>query len=871
MVFKHRTSGAEFADMRSLLFQAPAFLILAMVGSGCGKAEPEQEKKDLDRKELVVAPKPYTVRMDSGTVTVMPGGKARMKFTIARQNYDGPLTVEAQGLPAGVTATPTKLASKQTSGAMEIAASKTAAAGDKSNVTVTASSPDASLPKIASPAFKISVMQPFFTLKAEPEDFHIRKGTTAKVIVTAIRQGYDGPITLKLDNLPIHVKAPEVVLGENKLTAEILVHADGKALEKRRASVKVQGSAEKIQPASTEVVLSILPAPFALETSPKQIKLVYGEPAKITVTATRSGYDGAIALDLANLPAKVKHKKVILLKGQSSVDIDLLVDSGAPSAANVPVRVVGGAAGIDPVVAHVTMTVEGKPFDLRVSPPLLELAQGGKGTLTILAGGKGFTESIRIDMLNLPKHVKAQSVTIAKGKKEAVIEIVAAPEASLGVHPAVKAQGTFGGVVERKITSADFTIKILEPFSLQVQPEMVAITEGGKATFKVNVVRRTYDGPIALELLNLPAKVAAGKATIAAGQKETEIELTAPAKIADGAIAKVQIVGTAETKQMVNANFTVNLAQKLFELKIQPGPLKVTFGDKATVKVVVNRAKTYQGPIDLELRNLPAYVSAGKATLSAGKTEAEIEITAAGDAKAGTVKFQVQGTATKAGNQVLVSGDFPMTLVPGFFDLRTDPVFPLSFDANTKLKVTALRKGYKGPIEVELRFLPKDVTASKATIPAGKDQVEIDIKADAKASEGDRVDVCVRGTAQDKQVYSPCFTLSVGSVGQPPALELKVEPALLKVFHNDSGKVKVTAVRKGYMGPIKVELRNLPEDVEAEPVMIPIGKTSAELTLLVRSNASIGSRPDVCVVGIAIAADNRPYASPHFTLTVIKR
>src|SRR5581483_5548334 len=73
-------------------------------------------------------------------------------------------------------------------------------------------------------------------------------------------------------------------------------------------------------------------------------------------------------------------------------------------------------------------------------------------------------------------------------------------------------------------------LAVVQPFELKVEPNPVALDQGGKAKLTVSATRKGgYGGPITLELRNLPAKVAAGKATIDPGQTSTTLELTAAA------------------------------------------------------------------------------------------------------------------------------------------------------------------------------------------------------------------------------------------------------------------------------------------------------------------------------------------------------
>jgi hypothetical protein len=165
--------------------------------------------------------------------------------------------------------------------------------------------------------------------------------------------------------------------------------------------------------------------------------------------------------------------------------------------------------------------------------------------------------------------------------------------------------------------------------------------------------------------------------------------------------------------------------------------------------------------------------------------------------------------------------------------------------------------------------LPSGVTAPKAKIPAGQSSVEVELKANFEAALGDKVDAYAQATVGGKQVTSSCFTVGVGSSGSTPALELRVEPAAIKLPPGGTAKVKVTAVRKGYDGPIAVELKNLPLEVDASRATMAKGENSAEITITARPTAELGSlAPDACALGIATAADNHPYGSPHFSVSI---
>jgi hypothetical protein len=107
---------------------------------------------------------------------------------------------------------------------------------------------------------------------------------------------------------------------------------------------------------------------------------------------------------------------------------------------------------------------------------------------------------------------------------------------------------------------------VVRPFELSVAPAPLTLPQGGKAKIKVTAIRRGgFDGPVQVELRNLPANVIASKAMIPAGQSETVLELSAAENAPVGNKTDVNVLGTAATlgnRQNASPNFTVSILKK---------------------------------------------------------------------------------------------------------------------------------------------------------------------------------------------------------------------------------------------------------------------------------------------------------------------
>ncbi len=92
-----------------------------------------------------------------------------------------------------------------------------------------------------------------------------------------------------------------------------------------------------------------------------------------------------------------------------------------------------------------------------------------------------------------------------------------------------------------------------------------------------------------------------------------------------------------------------------FDLRIEPGQVKLIPGMSAQVKVTVDRKgkNGFQGPIEFELQNLPAGVTANRAAIPAGQTSVQIQLSALPNTGLGTKNGIVgQGTVRGITGQV---------------------------------------------------------------------------------------------------------------------------------------------------------------------------------------------------------------------------
>jgi hypothetical protein len=196
-----------------------------------------------------------------------------------------------------------------------------------------------------------------------------------------------------------------------------------------------------------------------------------------------------------------------------------------------------------------------------------EVLRGGPAPVTITATrAPGFAEEIALSAAGLPRGAAFVAKNIPKGQNEVKTQVNVPPNARVWSYPV-----TFVGKAkfqnkEFSVDSAPVPLVVTLPFDLKVEPAAVKVVPGGKVKVNVSAVRKGgYQGPIAVEVRNLPANVTAAKATIPPGKTQVEVEVTAAAGAAPGDKKDVNVLGTATAaanQENASPNFTVSVAKK---------------------------------------------------------------------------------------------------------------------------------------------------------------------------------------------------------------------------------------------------------------------------------------------------------------------
>lgn len=331
-------------------------------------------------------------------------------------------------------------------------------------------------------AYSVEVAEPpkGFLLDASVDVFNIPAGGTAHCTVTAVRQGYNGPIELSLEGGPEGVTAHSVFIGPGQTSAVFTVEAPatakngdytplqivgrgkaGKAEYEATATVRTALQAAHaampfVPPALTDsLALGVLPAPpFTLRVEPAVAVFGKSLSTKVKVIATRTeGYDEPITLAVEpaknGLPGAVTAAVKPIPKGQTEIEITFTATDKSPlgqfSGVLLGTSKKGKVTTVQAVPA-IGLTLEA-PFSLQTEPGSEPLARGGELKLKVtLTRNPAFTGPVTLTAQNLPKGVTAAAVEVPADQTTAEVVLKAAENAAVGEvkNLVIKADGKAG-------------------------------------------------------------------------------------------------------------------------------------------------------------------------------------------------------------------------------------------------------------------------------------------------------------------------------------------------------------------------------------------------------------------------------------------
>jgi hypothetical protein len=161
--------------------------------------------------------------------------------------------------------------------------------------------------------------RPDFRLSLSPEHPGVPAGAAVPVEVTADRlEGFEGPIEVRLENLPPGLAATAATIEAGETSATLLLSAapDAVTAPPGRGAIRLVGRAaigggeatRVVEPAGGQAVATVLPPADLTLTSPlQQVAITPGQEQYLEVAITRrNGFAGRVPVEARNLPFGVR-------------------------------------------------------------------------------------------------------------------------------------------------------------------------------------------------------------------------------------------------------------------------------------------------------------------------------------------------------------------------------------------------------------------------------------------------------------------------------------------------------------------------------------------------------------------------------------
>ena len=391
----------------------------------------------------------------AGSVSLVQGGTGSTTVSITRGGgYTGSVTLSAEGLPAGVTASfsPSTLSSETTS-TLTLSGSGSATVG-AGNFTVRAKGTGVT---DATASGSVTVTDaPSFDLALSPGTLTIEAGKTGTSVITITRKGgFAGAVTLSASGLPTGVTAgfdPAAPTG----TTSTLTLTVGSGATTGTSTISVTGSATGQASKTASLALTVSPAPvpgFTMALNPTTLSIEQAKNGTSTVTITRTGgFAAAVTLSAENLPTGVTAAFDPAAPTGNTSTLTLTVGAGAAVGATT-ITVRGKATGLTDQTATLTLTVAAAAgFTIAVNPTTLAVQAGQSGTSTATIARTGsFTGPVGLAVTGVPANVTATPNPVSVTGTTSTITLAVGASATPGSYT-LTVTGTGTGVTNQTAT-----------------------------------------------------------------------------------------------------------------------------------------------------------------------------------------------------------------------------------------------------------------------------------------------------------------------------------------------------------------------------------------------------------------------------------
>jgi hypothetical protein len=258
----------------------------------------------------------------------------------------------------------------------------------------------------------------------------------------------------------------------------------------------------------------------------------------------------------------------------------------------------------------------------------------------------------------------------------------------------------------------------------------VKLEAGGRTAVELRVERNGAQGPIQVQIANVPQGIAASAAEIPAGQSIGRLDLlssdmTAAAET-NGQLEITLTAGQAQARQ----SLVVTVSKPTLPSFEPVGDTFVQPGGSASVRLVLRR-NGYAGPLEVRPEGISEKISLRASEIAAGQNETKLEIAAAADTPEASHSLRVTGLAQDRQFSLTI----PLHIAHAPFRVKSFALVTMKPGEEKMVRVALERRAYKGPVRLAMERLPEGVTIPSVEIAAGQSEALVKLTASAEAKE----------------------------------------------------------------------------------------------------------------------------------------
>lgn len=499
-------------------------------------------------------------------ITTAPGAPAVVTVTITRSGtFTGDVTLAAEGVPAGVTATfaPSSLGAGVVTSQLTLTTGTSATSGT-STVTIRASGTGINA---RTTTISLTVNASGVTLTSGSASTTTPQGLAATVALTVARLGgFTGNVNLSAEGLPANVTASFVPqsLGAGVSNSTLtLTAASNAAVGTSNFTVRASGAGIADQTIPVQLVITAGAQPnFTLTATPAAVSVNPGGVVTSAIAIARSGgFIDNVSFVTSTLPQGVEATFTPNPANLNSATLQFATTAAAaPGTYTIVVTGTGGT--VAPRTVNVMLTVNPPAgLTLALNPVTTSVNAGGsvQNTLTITRLG-GFANDVTFAGQNLPNGITVSfaPATLTGAASTTTATISAAASVAPGLYNITLRASGVGSLLS---TTASINVTVLAPLSFNVGlvSSTVSIAAGGTGTLSANIVRNGgYTGPVNFSVTNLPSGVTATVTPASATGPSATVNLTVAANTAPGSYNGT-LVGAAPGLPSTSTPFTVTV------------------------------------------------------------------------------------------------------------------------------------------------------------------------------------------------------------------------------------------------------------------------------------------------------------------------